>query len=421
NYPADYYSIWSTPMAESDSQISSIFNNAIIAYKYDASQNPSAYVQIGGGTLMEEGKGYFIRSDNDSGVLTRTFSGTINNGNIEETIYHNSSTDNFNVIGNPYPSAINWLKLYEDNSDVLGGTMYYWKQSYVGVNNLASDWIDFNSLGSSVPEITGDIGAAQGISVRSSQSGTSTVTFKNTQRVVSSNDQFFRSSENPDEGKSWFRLTGPTNVYSPILIGFLPEATDDYESIYDGEFINEGASLEFYSFISDNKFSIQGRSELQPNQSVEVPIGFQVITAGDYTISNVLDYIDASFDILLEDTFLNTMTDLRTSSYTFNISSPVEDNDRFILHYNYSETLSNEEFSSELNSIKSYFLNNELYSIADERFIPERIQLFDISGREVLNTNFSERIKTGNLANGIYIVKYSIQNSRIIAKKVIKK
>ena len=118
------------------------------------------------------------------------------------------------------------MKIYEDNSDVLLGTMYYWIQSYVGVNNLASDWIDFNSTGSSVPGITGDIAAGQGISVRSSQAGK--VTFKNTQRVVGSNNHFFRSSGNPDDGKSWFRLTGPTNVYSPILIGFIPEATDGY-------------------------------------------------------------------------------------------------------------------------------------------------------------------------------------------------
>lgn len=419
DYPRYFYSIWSTPVAEADSQLNSIFTNSVDIYEYDASQNPSAYVQKGGATYMEVGKSYFIRSDHESGVLTRTFSGAVNNGCIDETIYHNSATDNFNVIGNPYPSAVNWDKIYEDNSDVLNGTMYYWSQSFAGVNNLASDWIDYNLSGSSVPGTTGDIAAGQGISVKSSQSGT--ITFKNTQRVVGSNDQFFRSAVNSDDGKSWFRLTGPTNVYSPILIGFIPEATDGYENSYDGEFINEGVSIEFYSLINDDKYSIQGRSELQSNQLVQVPIGFQATTTGDYTISKVLDYIDASFDILLEDTLLNTITDLRTADYTFNISSPVEDNNRFIIHYNYGETLSSNEFSNELNSIKSYFLDDTLISLIDDKLKPLGIQLFDMSGREILNTNYADKIKTFNLSSGIYIAKYSIKDLDIVAKKVIKK
>ncbi len=266
DYPADYYSIWSTPVTETDSQIGSIFTNPIIGYKYDASQNPSAYVQVGQANDMEVGLGYFIRSDNDSGVITRTFTGSVNNGCIDETIYHNSSTDNFNLLGNPYSSALDWLAFHADNSDVLNGTMYYWSQSFVGPNNLASDYIDFNSTGSSVPGTTGDIASGQGVFVKSNQAGT--VTFRNTHRVVGNNDQFFRSSFNPDDGKSWFRLSGSTG-YSPILIGFVPGATDGFEDTFDGIFVNEGASVEFYSLIGSDKYSIQGRAELQPNQLIQ--------------------------------------------------------------------------------------------------------------------------------------------------------
>ncbi len=132
DYPADFYSIWSTPVSEGDSQLNTIFTNAIITYEYDASQNPSAYVQVSNTANMEVGKGYFIRSDSDSGVITRTFSGTLNNGNIDVPIYYNSDTDKANLIGNPYASAINWKTFYEDNSDVLEGTIYYWSQSIVG-------------------------------------------------------------------------------------------------------------------------------------------------------------------------------------------------------------------------------------------------------------------------------------------------
>lgn len=231
---------------------------------------------------MEVGKGYFIKSDDDSGVLTRTFTGTVNNANVDESIYYNSTTDNFNLIGNPYPSAIDWLTFQGDNSDVLNGTMYFWSQTTTGGNNSASDFISFNSTGSNIPGTTGDIAAGQGIFTKSSQAGT--VTFKNTHRVVGKNDQFFRNSSNPDDGKSWIKLSGD-NGFTSILVGFIPGATDAYESEYDGEFVNEGSAIEFYSFIGGNKYAIQGKPELEDNIDEEVPLGYEVTTAGTYTIS----------------------------------------------------------------------------------------------------------------------------------------
>ncbi|MBT8393502.1 MAG: LamG domain-containing protein, partial [Bacteroidia bacterium] len=203
DYPEDYYSIWSTPVSQSDSKINTIFTNPVIVYEYDASQNPSAYVGVSTSHDMDLGEGYFIRLDSQSGGMTRTFDGTVNNGDITRSIYYNGPTDNFNLLGNPYPSALNWVKFYDDNADVIEGTMYYWNQSQVGPNNSASDYISYNRTGSSEPGTSGDIATGLGVFVKSIQPGS--VTFKNTHRVVGSNDQFFRSSENPDDGKSWFR------------------------------------------------------------------------------------------------------------------------------------------------------------------------------------------------------------------------
>ncbi len=417
NYPQDYYSIWSTPIFETDSQINTIFTNGIITYKYDSSQNPSAYVQVNSADNMATGQGYFIRSDSDDGVLMRTFNGTLNNGDLVHPIYYNGPTDNFNLIGNPYASALSWTEFYEDNSDVIEGTMYYWNQSQVGPNNSASDYISYNSTGSSEPGTTGDIATGLGVFVKSIQPGS--VTFKNTHRVVGSNDQFFRTSGNPDDGKSWFRLSGSTG-YSPILIGFVPGATDGFENTHDGIFVNEGASIEFYSFIDSNKYEIQGREELQPNQSIEVALGFEVTTAGDFTISRVLDYISTDFEILLEDTLLNTMTDLRTSDYTFNVSGPTEDNSRFIMHYNYSSTLGVNDLIDESKQIRSFFQGSNLITTTSIDSEIENIQLFDIRGKELMRSSFDETLNTRNLSSGMYIVKYSLLDSRIITKKVVK-
>ena len=415
----DFFSIWSTPVAEADSEIGTIFPEAILAFEYDASQDPSAYVGVSGSDDMEVGKGYFVRSiDNNAGVLTRTFAGTVNNSDIDETIYFNSTTDNFNLIGNPYPSAIDWLTFHADNSDVLNGTMYFWSQTVTGVNNSASDYISFNSTGSNIPGTTGNIASGQGIFTKSSQAGT--VTFKNTHRVVGNNAQFFRSSNNPDEGKSWFKLSGD-NGFSSILIGFIPGATDGYESQYDGEFVNEGSAIEFYSFIDEDKYAIQGKPELEENVNEEIPLGFEVTTAGTYTISIFQEYIDPNFDIILDDTLENTQTDLRQSDYTFNLTSPIEGNDRFILRYNYTQTLGVVDFSNDTNEIKTFFDNNTLVSLVSQSIIPISIEVFDTVGKNIKNSEYKEKLNINGLSSGVYLVKYNFSETNSLTKKVLKK
>ncbi len=351
-------------------------------------------------------------------VFTRTFTGNVNNGCLDRSVYYNGSTDNFNLIGNPYSSALSWTSFYSDNSDVLEGTMYYWNQSEVGVNNSASDYISYNSTGSSEPGTTGDIATGLGVFVKTLQNGT--VTFRNIHRVVGSNDQFFRNSANPDEGKSWFRLSGSSG-YSPILIGFVPGATDGYENTHDGIFVNEGAAIEFYSFIDSDKYEIQGRSELQPNQFISIPLGYQVTASGDYTILKVLDYIDPSFDIILEDTLLSIMTDLRLGDYTFNVPNPIEDNNRFILHYNYNGTLGTVDTIQISNNISTFFLDDQLISKTENNTVPDKVQLYDLTGKEILTTDFKENIFLPNLSSGIYLVRYTFQSSENISKKVIKR
>ncbi len=422
DYPgSDFYSVWSTPVSEANSQLNTIFTNSIITYEYDSSQNPMAYVQLPNTANMEVGRGYFIRSDSDAGVLTRTFSGTLNNGNIDLPIYYNSSTDLANLIGNPYASAINWKTFYEDNSDVLEGNMYFWKQSVTGPNNQSGDYKSYNVILGPADPLAGInefIAAGMGVFVKS-QPGGGTVTFKNSHQVTGNNSNFYRIDENEDDGKSWFRMSGSMG-YSPILIGFIPGATDEYESMYDATFIGEGASIEFYSLLNTNKLEIQGRSVLEENQKIEIPLGFEVTSAGDYTVSIVMEYIDPTFEILLEDKLLDITTDLRLSDYTFNVPSPIEDHNRFTLHYNYDAQLSIGDFEANSESIRSFFLNNDLMTNVSV-LEPQTIQVFDVLGKEVINSNFKKRISVQNIESGLYIVKYIFEDSKTVSKKVIKR
>ena len=231
----------------------------------------------------------------------------------------------------------------------------------------------------------------------------------------------FLTSYNSDDGKSWLRLSGSMG-YSPILIGFIPGATDAYESMYDATFLGEGSWCEFYSMMDEGKYEIQGRSELNPqnNPHQAIPLGFQVTSAGSYTIHIVLEYIDPIFAIILEDKTLETFTDLRLSGYTFNVSNPVEDHNRFVLHYNYGQSLGINDIKEYKDSIKCFITSREIVSKVS-KVNPLTISVYDVLGKEILNSDFKERIPIHNIDSRIFIVKYVFENSKTVTKKVVKR
>ncbi len=432
---SDLYSIWSTPVSEADSQLNTIFLHDIKTYKYDASQNPSAYVAVTGSESMEVGRGYFVRPVNTSGSIVMTFTGTLNNGNIDETIYYNSPTDNFNLIGNPYASSISWLDFHKDNSEVLDGTMYYWNHT-VTAPNSASDYISFNQTGSNPPGASGKIAAGQGFFVMANQAGT--VTFKNSHKVTESNTLFYgvndtdntitsnlknqsgsSIADNLNQGRSWFRLSG-NNKYSSMLIGFLEGATDGFDTAYDSELVDEGPKLKLYSFIEDTKYDIQGLPQLADNNDYALNLGIEVTSAGSYTISIDQEYIDTNFDIILDDMELGIQTDLRVFDYTFNLPSATVNNERFILRYNFRNTLGLEDQSIDENQLKVYFDNDLLLTLTKSDNKPSFMSMYDLNGNLILLQDFSKKVITKNLNPGLYIVTYTFKDSQKIVKKVLK-
>jgi len=90
----------------------------------------------------------------------------------------------------------------------------------------------------------------------------------------------------------------------------------------------------------------------------------------------------------LDDTLENIQTDLRQSDYTFSLSSPTEDNNRFILRYNYSEVLGIEDVTLESGNLKSFFESNTLVSIAESSDLPTRIDLYDITGKKIITSPY---------------------------------
>jgi len=431
---AIFYSFFSTPVIEADASITTIFPNAA-GYNYYWNASGTSAAWSNSHSNMEVGRGYAIRA-NQLGVQTAVYEGTVNNGDIEEPVFYTNDPgtgeSGYNIIGNPYPSAIEWQLFHADNADEIEGTVYYWRQTEAPIgDNLASDYIEYNNTGSNpLGAADGDIGTAQGFAVQAKNTGSGKVTFKNSQRLIARNAQFFRpvgtgaltpeftstTSNSATDGRLSLRLSG-SGMYATQLIGFIPEGTVNYDDLYDGHFINEGSNIEFYSLMATDKFSIQALPELM-DTNVEVPLGYQVLSSGTYTLAIDAEYLSQDFDIVLEDRYQSTFTDLRQTSYTFT-TSPTEENDRFFLQLQYRNTLSVGEVDLAADEVRVLFSEDDLQTITNRTDF-EMITLYDISGKQLLQRAYTDTIAMPQLARGVYVVQYTTESGAVLTKKILK-
>lgn len=421
------------------------------------------------GNIMETGTGYIVRGSNNFGMaatnINSAFIGRPNNGIIPVTIHRGNYTgsgyigangslitrrdDNHNLIGNPYPSAINALQFINDNSVNIEGYVKLWTHGTdPGTNNgttitnpfygtfsnnySASDYLTINFTGSNIPTSTELIKAGQAFFVEmlDGAAGSGTVLFNNNQRRDNSgnpyaNDDFFRMSneeetiniENFERHRIWLDIKDANNNSEIALVGYVEGATMDKDSKYDA--LSSTMNLNIYSIIDNEKFSIQGRS-LPFNDDDEVAIGFNVPASGNYTLG--INTADGLFlgnqDIYLKDEQLGIYHDLKSAPYAFTATSGVH-NDRFKLVYK-NTVLSNVTFNENEIQIAK---NNNSIEIVSGNEIMSNVKVYDVRGRLIVEKNKINdnkiSIDTNNVQDQVLIVNIVTSEGIKVTRKIL--
>ena len=418
---------------------------------------------------MTNAKGYIIRGPGAFDIITpswfsATFTGNPNNGDITIGIERGTYTgtpysysagaqvtnedDNWNLVGNPYPSAIDanvFLALPSNN--VIDGTVYLWThgtriQSGVGspfygdyvYNYNISDYLEYNLSGPSTQNgFDGFIGSGQGFFVLMEEAPTTgineTLTFNNSMRSSSNrNDQFFRtSSDNSNNDlqrdRIWLDLISPTEKTSTTLIAYVEGATYSYDRLFDASTIG-GSGKNLYSLLNDEHLVIQGRvSPFEIND--QVPIGLLADELGIYTIA--IHGVDGLFlddqNIYIEDLELNIIHDLKNAPYVFTIDDLGNYDERFILRYT-DETLGLNEFTNNPD-ISIIAPKGEYIKINSTNEPIKNVIVYDLLGRVLLNLNdlnINEIILDNlNLSDGAYLVKAELYSTKQKIQKIVLK
>jgi hypothetical protein len=419
---------------------------------------------------MTKGKGYIARASNGSATpvgLSTIFTGKPHNGQFNFDIYRGNYDgvdydadltnpnnvlttkfdDNWNLVGNPYPSAIDAEEFLVQNQTKIEGAVWIWTHGLNPTSNVSpfysnyqynyssSDYIKYNGLGSTDPDtFAGKIASGQGFMVNMlhTTATPNTITFTNNMRSDASmvqydNTDFFRgvstNTVGPVEEKHriWLDIINTTSgQMDRTLLGYSTSSTLGVDHLYDCIF-RPTTELSMYSIINSEPFIIQGRP-LPFNNFDLVPMGIRIVAAGNHTIA--IKKVDGLFeqnqDIYLEDKQLNIIHDLRQAPYNFT-SSVGTFNDRFVLRYT-TAALSNENFESIENSV-FMSANNGQIKIRTINELLSEVTVYDVLGREIIKkTNIASNdliLNNITATNQALIVKIKLEKGEVVTRKVI--
>ena len=471
------YVYWSSPISGFNvNDIYSTLTPTGLIYKWDTtfSLNPNGgegYWQSATGNAMTFGKGFIVRGPSSfnnaapQSILATFNNGVPNNGSVPVTIRRGNmipatlssytsanlvaftaNDDNWNLVGNPYPSAISANLFLQYNAvtfPVIEGAVRIWTHGTLPVstqnpfyasypyNYTANDYITYNGTAttSGPSGFNGTIGTGQGFFVlmNDGTASTANLVFNNSMRVRSnnSNSQFYKNAntiiENDDAGKSriWLDLITPSSIERTV-VGYVPNATLEKDAMYDA-YTRLDANQRFYSLISEEVMCIQGRP-LPFDENDQVPLGMKVIStvSSNYTIAiSAVDGLFETQNIYIEDKLLNSIHNLKETPYNFTSSTGIY-NDRFVLRYTQT-ALGNTTFDTANSNVivvgekNKIIIKSLLENISSTR-------IYDILGREIakeLGSNIKEIIFDNIVKNQPLIVKVQLENGEIVTRKIV--
>ncbi len=251
----------------------------------------------------------FVTSEGD-GNIVKNFVGSINSG--FQSIYSLTRTESapftkhgWNMLGNPYPSSIDWDAASGWTKVNINGAIYFRND---GIPTAYVDGIGTGNSSGIIPPMQSfwvivDTNIASGSlsctdAVRVHNTTPTPVTYVNTLRLY---------------------LTGTTSTnQDDIVVRFKDGATDGFDLSYDAiKFFATDGSPQIYTHIpSGPDMDINTMPALTANKVI--PLWFSTSASGTFTISAGLVSSFQGYTVFLKDKVTNIITDFSTTnSYTF--------------------------------------------------------------------------------------------------------
>jgi hypothetical protein len=349
-------------------------------------------------------KGFFVWVDP---ISTNVFSGTLNTGPLNISVSRTWNPagwspdyipgyDGWNLVGNPYPSAVD-LSLLTGSWTSVEATAWFWDPG-AGVYKVYPSGGGGSHLQYCPPE--------QGFFVHNYTGSSGTVIMNHAARVHNG-EGFLKASDDP---ANLLRITaaGTINSYNDELsVYFNDNRTQGYEPGYDAwKYSGLTEAPQIYTLVNNQKVSVNALPFSQKN--ITIPMGFTTNIPGNYTlVATNLGSFDEGIDISLEDLKLSVTQDLRMNPvYNFSHDT-TNDPNRFVLHfYNPSFGIAENNIDR---AVQIFSFGNAIYIKSQDGNLHEgTVFVYDLIGKELFHGTLSNQILnrfSPNVVEGYYLVR----------------
>ncbi len=366
--------------------------------------------------LLLPGKGYLVAYDYLSGnPQIKEFDGLLNIGTVTSTLQRKAHItdiyEGFNLIGNPYPSYIDWKaangwtgreKLQQHDTLSGGYNMWIWNDVYgnYGAHNSGSQ-TDYTHL-----DVSRYIPPMQGFWVRANLDE-SEFAVTNIARVHQGKKWLKEESGFP--GLISLAISNSANAYrDEVVIEYGHSnslgGADKMFSLYE-------TAPSLYAVKNNHKWSINFLTNIEEHPVI--PLGFKAGIDAFYTLSAKET---GQFDqVILRDLFTGTEHNLTLQpDYHFSAQAGDPEN-RFLLQFNITGIDKQEVLHPEI------YYDKELLTVINTLNENAEVRIFDLNGRQI--TAF-EAIKGKNqyrlkILPGIYIISLYYSYSKTSQKLFI--
>jgi hypothetical protein len=384
-------------------------------YRYDESLSTSGWVSyIDSSYVLNPVQGYAVNFGSSAPPLIFDVTGVVNNGDMSATLFNHNNTysEGFNLVGNPYPSPIDWDALSGWTRINIDNALYYFETSttdqYGGTYVTYVDGVSSNGLSTNL------IPSMQGFFVHVTDGEwpvTGTLAMNNNVRIIDLTQPLTKSDI---DSRPLIRLTAEfsddTVSVDPAVIYFDEKATDKFDGQLDAlKLMNTDLMVpNFYTVGSDGaKLSINALPIIS-DTLCKVPLGLKINRDGEIIFKiDTLEGNLADMEIYISDIAAMVEQDLlHDKDYRVSLTTGQYEN-RFFLNFRNSGTgIIDYTGGSDLFSIYSSngILKLEIYSLSGA---DGTLMICDLTGQILLINKYYEpgyyEFNPG-LKNGIYIV-----------------
>ncbi|MEQ8238369.1 MAG: hypothetical protein RIA69_04110 [Cyclobacteriaceae bacterium] len=313
-YADGKYSFVGSPVAQNSSITGSDLGSTV--YTYDESQT----YNVQGGDRWVDASSMELKPGTGYAQAFQKeliFEGVPNDGSITVSdLSYTAGTANeqgWNLISNPYPAAIDVTKFLAANTSNIDNAVYLWDDGGSETRAASNaDYLSVNTIGSTSGNnggsFNGYLGSMQGFFIKLSSVGTSSVVFSEDMRVTANNADanFFRKDIEPPTNIK-LALKSSNGSYNELLIGLREDATVGVDRKYDASKFISNSNFQFYSYINDSKYTIQGLPLLE---GASTALGYDLDKAADLEISiKEMTGIENGMTFFLTDKITNKVYD----------------------------------------------------------------------------------------------------------------